>query len=71
LWFAQLSRKNYNLLILDEPTNHLDIPTKESIEEALRTYKGAMIIVSHDSYFVRELMVDTVWEIHGKKLLVA
>ncbi|MCS6982658.1 MAG: ATP-binding cassette domain-containing protein [Candidatus Absconditabacterales bacterium] len=70
LRFAQLARKTYNLLILDEPTNHLDIPTKERIEEALRQYTGAIVVVSHDSYFVREIMVDTVWEIKDKKLVV-
>lgn len=70
LWFAGLGRQNYNLLILDEPTNHLDIPTKESIEQALQSYTGAMLIISHDSYFIRQLMIDTVWEIRSEKLIV-
>lgn len=46
---------DYNLLILDEPTNHLDIWTKESVEQALREFKGAILLVSHDRYFVEQV----------------
>lgn len=52
LRFAQISTHAYDLLILDEPTNHLDIPTREAIEQALIDYEGALLIVSHDDYFV-------------------
>ena len=44
-----------NLLVMDEPTNHLDIPAKEMIEGALQAYDGAVLIVSHDRYFVSQV----------------
>ena len=47
---AMLSN-NPTLLILDEPTNHLDLPSIEELENALQKYSGAILYVSHDSYF--------------------
>jgi ATP-binding cassette subfamily F protein 3 len=44
-----------NLLVLDEPTNHLDIPAKEMLEDALRAFEGAVLIVSHDRYFIGQV----------------
>lgn len=43
------------LQVLDEPTNHLDIPSKETLEEAVRAFEGAVIAVSHDRYFLRQI----------------
>jgi ATPase subunit of ABC transporter with duplicated ATPase domains len=42
---------NPNLLVLDEPTNHLDLPSIEELERALTKYRGAILYISHDSYF--------------------
>eukprot|EP00897_Mesotaenium_endlicherianum_P004485 jgi/Mesen1/4064/ME000213S03086 len=55
------------LLVLDEPTNHLDIPSKEMLEEALREFKGTVIAVSHDRYFLRQI-VNRVVEVKDHKL---
>ncbi len=55
-----------NFLVLDEPTNHLDIQSREVLLTALSEFKGTIVLVSHDRYFLRSL-VDRVFEIdHGK-----
>jgi ATPase subunit of ABC transporter with duplicated ATPase domains len=56
------------LLMLDEPTNHLDIPSKEMLEEALREYSGTVIAVSHDRYFLRQI-VNRVVEVKNQELI--
>jgi macrolide transport system ATP-binding/permease protein len=50
--FAKLLLGQNQLLILDEPTNHLEIETREEIEAALSEYKGAILVASHDKYFL-------------------
>lgn len=55
LAFAKLFEKRPNLLILDEPTNHLDIIGKESLEDIIKNYKGTVIFVSHDRYFIKKV----------------
>ena len=49
---ASLVYANPQVLVLDEPTNHLDIPGREALEEALMAYEGAILLVSHDRYFL-------------------
>ena len=58
LIFAKLINSKNDLLILDEPTNHLDISSREAIEEALINYKGALLVVSHDRYFIETINLD-------------
>ena len=48
------------VLILDEPTNHLDLPSIEELENAMQAYHGAIIYISHDSYFAKKLAGDTI-----------
>ncbi len=55
LILAKLVLNNYDLLLLDEPTNHLDLIAKEALINALESYGGAIILVSHDRYFVDTL----------------
>ncbi len=60
LALAMLVAGKHNLLLLDEPTNNLDPPSRTAIGGALREWKGAMVIVSHDTEFVAELAPDRV-----------
>lgn len=55
LQLCKILKKGPNLLLLDEPTNHMDILGKESLEEILKAYKGTLIFVSHDRYFVNKI----------------
>lgn len=55
LSIACLTGKDNNLLILDEPTTYLDVMSQRIILEALKEYKGTMIIVSHEPEFMKEL----------------
>jgi ATPase subunit of ABC transporter with duplicated ATPase domains len=55
-----------SLLVLDEPTNHLDIPSKETLEEALRAFGGAVVTVSHDRYFLRRVATRVVTIENGR-----
>jgi len=66
---VKLMLSKANFLLLDEPTNHLDIPSKEALENALLDYKGTLLIISHDRYFINKL-ADKIYELtlDGEKL---
>ncbi|RDY23246.1 ATP-binding cassette domain-containing protein [Romboutsia maritimum] len=64
---GKLLLKKPNLLLLDEPTNHLDSEAIEWLEFFLKQYKGTVILISHDRYFLDQV-VNRVFEIHNKKL---
>ena len=55
LQLCRIFKKGPNLILLDEPTNHMDIVGKESLENILKEYKGTLIFVSHDRYFVNKI----------------
>lgn len=67
LSLAKLLLEPYNLLVLDEPTNHLDMRSKDILKQALQKYDGTLILVSHDRYFLDEL-IDKVYEFKDKKI---
>ena len=67
LALATLLLEKPGILILDEPTNHLDIDTLKWLEQYLASYRGTMIVVSHDRYFL-DRVVDHILEIDNKKL---
>ena len=64
---AKILLSNSNLLLLDEPTNHLDIASVEWLEEFLKGYDGAFIVISHDRYFLDRVTNRTL-ELENKKL---
>lgn len=57
---GQLLLENPNLILLDEPTNHLDLKAIEWLEDYLKSYKGTVVIVSHDRYFLDRVVTKTI-----------
>lgn len=69
LAFAKLLMFKYDLLLLDEPTNYIDISTIEWLEKFLKSYKGTILFVSHDTYFI-ENVANKIFELSNHKLEV-
>ncbi len=67
LQLAKMLLSGANFLLLDEPTNHLDIKATEWLEDFLKSYNGAFIVISHDRYFLDKVTNNT-FEIENKKL---
>ncbi len=67
LLFIGLTLANYSLLLLDEPTNHLDMEGKEELAETLKTFSGAVLLVSHDRTLI-EQSCNRFWLIDKKRL---
>jgi len=60
---ALLQARGVNLLVLDEPTNHLDLPAIEQLEEALESYDGALLLVTHDRRLLENVRLDSRWHL--------
>ncbi|MDD6218541.1 MAG: ABC-F family ATP-binding cassette domain-containing protein [Selenomonadaceae bacterium] len=61
---CKVMQQPVNLLVLDEPTNHLDVDAKAELKRALKEYKGAVLLVSHEPEFYED-WVDSIWNIEG------
>lgn len=66
---ALLQACGTNVLILDEPTNHLDLPAIEQLEEALETYDGALLLVTHDRRMLQNVRLDRSWMVDNGRVV--
>ena len=57
---AKLMVEKYNVLVFDEPTNHLDVLAKESLKEALKNFKGTIVLVSHEVEFYQDIVDEVI-----------
>jgi ATP-binding cassette subfamily F protein 3 len=69
LAMAKLMVTGPNTLLLDEPTNHLDMPSQEAVENALASYEGTAICISHDRYFINNHATQ-IWEFDNGRMIV-
>ena len=65
---ALLQARGVNLLVLDEPTNHLDLEAIEQLEQALETYEGALLLVTHDRRMLDAVRLDRRWHVAGGRV---
>jgi len=63
LSLAHIAAKTPRLLILDEVTNNLDLETRQHVINVLKTYPGAMIVISHDEEFLKEIEIEECWDV--------
>ena len=68
---ALLQARGVNLLVLDEPTNHLDLPAIEQLEEALESYDGALLLVSHDRRMLENVQLDARWDVTAGSVTIS
>ncbi len=68
---ALLQARGVNLLVLDEPTNHLDLPAIEQLEQALETYDGSLLLVSHDRRMLDTVRLDQRWHVEDGRVTIA
>jgi ATP-binding cassette subfamily F protein 3 len=61
LLLALFSAQSVNVLVLDEPTNHLDLEALEALEETIEAYRGTILLVSHDRYFLEKARLDSMY----------
>ncbi|TQK71725.1 ABC-F family ATP-binding cassette domain-containing protein [Nocardioides sp. SLBN-35] len=66
---ALLQARGVNLLVLDEPTNHLDLPAIEQLEQALDSYDGALLLVSHDRRLLDNVRLDQRWQVEDGRVV--
>jgi ATPase subunit of ABC transporter with duplicated ATPase domains len=62
---ALLQARGVNVLVLDEPTNHLDLPAIEQLEQALESYDGALLLVTHDRRMLQNVRLDRTWRVES------
>ncbi|MFJ3311736.1 ABC-F family ATP-binding cassette domain-containing protein [Micrococcus endophyticus] len=65
---ALLQARGVNLLVLDEPTNHLDLEAIEQLEQALETYEGALLLVTHDRRMLDTVRTDRRWQVQDGRV---
>jgi ATP-binding cassette subfamily F protein 3 len=70
IMLATLMAQDADVLLLDEPTNDLDIDSREALERVLRAYEGAIVVVSHDRYFLSRLCDRVLWIDGGRSGIV-